>query len=94
MYFTTLRAMGSTPPGSIRGGLFDEVGHCTLEIGVNCECEPRLLALAGLLPEIEEFLLKVNSPLANLILDKWAEVEGQLKDQLRARPESEKKVAS
>jgi hypothetical protein len=93
MYFTTLRRIGSCA-GITRGGVFDEVGHCVLEVGNNCECEPRLLALAGMLPEIEEFLLKVNSPLANLILDKWAEVEGQLKDQLSARDESEKKVAS
>ena len=94
MYFTTLRRIGSMPPGSTRGGVFDEVGHCALEIGVNCECEPRLLALAGLLPEIEEFLLKVNSPLANLILDKWAEAEGQLRDQIADSTAPTEKVAS
>jgi hypothetical protein len=92
VYFTTLRALGSMPPGSTRGGVFDEVGHCTLEIGVNCECEPRLLALAGMLPEIEEFLLKVNSPLANIILDRWSEVEGQLKDQIADTTKSGEKM--
>jgi len=93
MYFTTLRRIGSCA-GITRGGVFDEVGHCVLEVGNNCECEPRLLALAGMLPEIEEFLQKVNSPLANLILDKWAEAEGQLRDQIADSAKPAEKVAS
>jgi hypothetical protein len=93
MLFAALRAPGSTPSHPhVRGSIADEAGHYVLEIGNTCECEPKLLALAALAPEIEEFLLKVNSPLANLILDKWAEAEGQLKDQIADTTKSGEKM--
>lgn len=84
MYFATLRALGSMPSHhNVRGCIQDEAGYSTLEIGNTCECEPKLLALASLVPEIEEFLLLADSPISRLILDRWAEVEGRLRDQLQ-----------
>jgi hypothetical protein len=95
MLFAALRALGSMPSHHhVRGSIADEAGHYVLEIGNTCECEPKLLALAALAPEIEEFLQKVNSPLANLILDKWAEAEGQLRDQIADSVKPAEKVAS
>jgi hypothetical protein len=76
MHHVTLKALGSQPSHHhIRGCISDSVGDYLLEVANTCEASPKLLALAALAPEFEEFLQLLDTPLANMLKQKWWELE-------------------
>ena len=84
MHHVQLRALGSeASPHHIRGSITDHNDDYLLEIGNHCNADPRILALAALAPEIDEFLLLLNSPMAKLLLNKWRDVEYTLRNRQR-----------
>ena len=85
MHYVTLRPLGSGESHHhIRGSVTDHNGDYLLEIGNTCHADPRLMAFAALLPEIDEFLQMSDSPLANLLLNKMSDMENALRNRLRA----------
>lgn len=82
-YISAIKPIGSQPgPSHVRCTISDRSDSYLLEIGNHCEASPKLLALAALAPELEEFLDLLDSPMANMISDRWREVELKLHEQL------------
>ena len=84
MYEVILKPINSQQsPHHLRGWL-----HCpehdrdVLEIGNTASADVKILALAALTPEIEEFLLllRPSSPLAGRLLEKWFELRHELEE--------------
>ncbi len=85
MHHVQLKALGSQPsPHHVRGSISDGHGGYLLEIANNCEACPKLLPLAAMAPEIEEFLELLESPLALLLLNKWKDSEYTLRNRQKA----------
>lgn len=59
------------------------LGDYALEIGAQCNCEPKLLALVELAPVVEEFLTMSRSPMAALIMEQWKKYTKQLEESER-----------
>lgn len=75
MHWVSISPLGSQPsPLHIRGevtGTRGSGGELLLEIGNHCHADSELLALCALAPEIREFLERFESPLAEMLLEKW-----------------------
>lgn len=83
-YISTIKPLGSQPhPSHVRCTISDRADNYLLEINNHCEASPKLLALAALAPELEEFLELIDSPMANMISDRWREIEMKLHTQMR-----------
>lgn len=55
----------------IRGSVTNKNDDYLLEIANHCTADSELLALCALAPEIREFLERFESPLAEMLLEKW-----------------------
>lgn len=72
MHWVSITPMGSQRlPQHIRGSITNKENDYLLEIANHCEANAELLALAALAPEIREFLEMFESPIAELLLEKW-----------------------
>jgi len=72
MHWVSILPMGSQQlPQHIRGTITNKENDYLLEISNFCEANSELLALAALAPEIREFLEMFESPIAELLLEKW-----------------------
>ncbi|NBT76028.1 hypothetical protein EBZ80_21540 [bacterium] len=89
MYEAVLKPINSQPgPHHLRGWL-----HCpkrnsdVLEINNTASVDGKILAFAALMPEIEEFLIRLSpdSPLALMLLEKWRDVRYELEESANPR---------
>lgn len=62
----------------MRGGVSSEHGDYELEIGGSAICSTEMLSMCTLYDEIREFMELSQSPIAKMILAKWAEEQGRL----------------
>lgn len=84
MHHVDLRPLGIQTQGYIRGYVSNH-GDYLLEIANTCEASPKLLALAAMAPEFEEFLQLLDTPLANMLAKQWRELELSLSEKLRKK---------
>ena len=85
-----------SPPGSkelpqhIRGEVSSKDDDRLLEIGNYCAADSELLALCALAPEIREFLERFESPLAEMLLEKWKSMTMDIwRDQYQSKKPAE-----
>ena len=72
MHWVTISPLGSKEVyHHIRGSVTDKDNNYLLEIANTCTADSELLALCALAPEIREFLERFESPLAEMLLEKW-----------------------
>lgn len=79
MHYVSLSPLGSQPSAHhTRGTIIAENNECLLEIGNHCIADADVLAAAALAPELYEFLEMFQSPLAEMLLDKWRKLTLEL----------------
>lgn len=72
MHWVSISPLGSQAlPLHIRGEITSKDNNLLLEIANHCTAASELLALCALAPEIREFLERFESPLAEMLLEKW-----------------------
>ena len=72
MHWVSISPLGSQAlPLHIRGEITSKDNNLLLEIANHCHADSELLALCALAPEIREFLERFESPLAEMLLEKW-----------------------
>jgi hypothetical protein len=89
MHYVDLRPMGLRPQGGTIRGYISENGNYLMEIANTCEASPKLLALAAMAPEFEEFLQLLDTPLANMLAKQWRDLELKLHEKLYEKKEAE-----
>lgn len=86
MHWVSILPLGTMKlPQHIRGSITDKNNDYLLEIANHCHADSELLALCALAPEIREFLEMFESPLAEMLLEKWRSMTADIyHDQRRA----------